>query len=402
MGKYLLNEKLAHFSEAQVDTFLSRYYQGEKCTPLLAIFAIDVHANAVSQWLPIDTTESAVCPNCGSSMFIKYAKRKSSIKRYQKVMHCNGCEHVPTKFCHCAYCRQKCMDERTAQKLQVSNAISAYCRLNLASVYMESATELSLKHAVALLALVRCCDRLADSTFGALVHATMPFAPNNDWGVNLLRSLMNAKLLSISEGTSEKHFIIESQHIEPRYGYVNWEIQLENIDAIILDIENLCRAGNIPSNWQRDLPKLRQELALAECKELYTFCLDERGLPSEVGAKAEAMLLDILVDHSVAQCYQAIRYAAMRTLDFKTVQRKNNLPVQHYQLPSYMVNTCQNYVDRARLEGLNNKGFSRNAHIPRSMMSVVLYDTLLKMGERGFTEPYHSAVNYTTVKRLYD
>jgi hypothetical protein len=52
-----------------------------------------------------------------------------------------------------------------------------------------------------------------------------------------------------------------------------------------------------------------------------------------------------------------------------------------------MVGACQRWADTARAEGYEVKPFKRNFDLPRSMMSYVLFDVILKIGERGFTEP---------------
>ena len=52
-----------------------------------------------------------------------------------------------------------------------------------------------------------------------------------------------------------------------------------------------------------------------------------------------------------------------------------------------MVGACQRYADNARTKGYTLIPFKRNFNLPRSMISYVLFDVILKIGERGFTEP---------------
>jgi len=51
-----------------------------------------------------------------------------------------------------------------------------------------------------------------------------------------------------------------------------------------------------------------------------------------------------------------------------------------------MVGASQRWADRARAEGWEVIAFKRNFDLPRSMISYVLFDVLLRIGERGFTE----------------
>lgn len=206
----------------------------------------------------------------------------------------------------------------------------------------------------------------------------------------MIISLIEAKLIRISENTNHKYFLLDTNQVTPMYGQVNWEIQLENFDEIILEIENIGLSGNLPKSWLLEMMQLRQSLALSECKAFYTHCLNERNLPSEIGKSAEAMLLNILRDNSVAQCYQAIWNGAVKAIDFKSRQAKNGA-----HAANYMIGACLRYVDNARVQEWDTKGFNRNSKMPRSILSLALYDVLLKIGDCGFNEPYHSDIHKT-------
>ena len=389
MKKYILDEKFWHLSELQVDEFLKRYYQGEKCISLLKFFEINITPSALSKYLPYQVDESVTCPNCNAIVSTKYLRRGYD-QAYQTRSQCTECEHIENHSCRCEFCRQKRIDAQAEQKLYASNKIYEHCLASYASIEIQSATQLSLSNAMALLAIARTCNRLSETTYGALVESEIPFTPSSSFGLELVISLIKEKLIRVSENSNHKHFIFDDDQVMPMYAYVNWEIQIENFDAIISEIENIGLTGNLPNAWLLEMSQFRKDLALAECKAFYTHCLDERKLPSEIGAKAEAMLLNILRDNSVAQCYQAIWNGAMRAIDFKSRQGKNGT-----HAANYMVGACLRYVDHARTEGWNTAGFQRNYNLPRSMISYVLYDVLLKIGERGFTEPYNSSIYKT-------
>lgn len=389
MKRYILDEKFSHLSELQVDEFLKRYYQGEKCISLLKSYEINITPSALSKHLPYQVDESVTCPNCNAIVATKYLRR-SYDQAYQTRNHCTECEHIENHSCKCEFCRQKRIDAQTEQKLYVSNKIYEHCLSSYASIKIQSTTQLSLSNAMALLAIARTCNRLSETTYGALIESEIPFTPSGSFGLGLVTSLIREKLIRVSENSSHKHFIFDDDRVMPMYAHVNWEIQIENFDAIISEIENIGLTGSLPNAWLLEMSQFRQDLALAECKAFYTHCLDERKLPSEIGAKAEAMLLNILRDNSVAQCYQAIWNGAIRAIDFKSRQGKNST-----HAANYMVGACLRYVDHARAEGWSTAGFQRNYNLPRSMISYVLYDVLLKIGERGFTEPYNSSIYKT-------
>ncbi len=53
---------------------------------------------------------------------------------------------------------------------------------------------------------------------------------------------------------------------------------------------------------------------------------------------------------------------------------------------NYMAGACLRWADKARTEGWPVIAFKRNFNLPRSMLSYVLYDVMLKIGEKGFTD----------------
>ena len=380
--KNILGDKLLHLSESQVDELLMRYYQGEKCIALLKAFGIDATPSALKNHLPQHIDDAVICPNCGAQIITKYLRRDFS-QAFQKREHCSDCAHVESITCKCEFCTQKRTEAQAVHELHVSNRIYDHCLSNYASIKIQSAGELSLRNAMTLLAIVRSCRHLSESTYGPITESPIPFTPEYGLGYELIMSLIEAKLIRISENTNQKYFLLDADQVVPILEQVNWEIQLENFDEIIFEIESIGLSGNLPNSWLLEMIQLRLDLALSESKAFYVHCLNDRNLPSEVGKSAEAMLLNILRDNSVSQCYQAIWNGALKAIDFKSRQAKSNV-----HAANYMVGACQRYVDNARVQGWDTKGFNRNTNVPRSMISFVLYDALLKIGERGFTEIY--------------
>lgn len=248
----------------------------------------------------------------------------------------------------------------------------------------KTASDLSLHEAVGLLALTRTSDVIDKGVYGPIANnKDVPFAPQGDWGDMFLREIWNSGLLHISETSDSNAFV--SDEAESNYVFLNrldWVIGCVEADSLIQDIERCGRLGKLPEPWQTDIEKFRLELALAECHEFYVYCLEKRGFPVAVGQQTTAMLLNLLQDHSVSQCFNIIWRGAQSASDFKLRSKVNSL-----HAANSMVGTCQRYADRARVENWHIKGFRRNYDRPRSMISYVLYDVLLKIGDEGFTEP---------------
>lgn len=123
------------------------------------------------------------------------------------------------------------------------------------------------------------------------------------------------------------------------------------------------------------------KIALAECRQFYNHCADERGLEIKGDLAVNTMLANILRDYSVAQCYRIIWNGARSTADFMVREK----PARSHAA-NYMIGACQRWADHARTAGWVVFPFKRNFNLPRSMISYVLFDVILRIGECGFTE----------------
>ena len=228
-----------------------QYYQGEKCIALLKAFDIDVIPNALGNHLPRHVDDAAICSNCGAQIIINYLRRDFS-QAFQKREHCSECAHVESITCKCEFCTQKRTEAQAVHELHVSNKIYDHCLSNYASIEIQSAGELSLRNAMTLLAMVRTCRHLSESTYGPIAESSIPLTPEDGFGYELIMSLIEAKLIRISENTNQKYFLLDDDRAMPMHGQVNWEIQLENYQEIILEIEQIGLSGNLPNSWLSD------------------------------------------------------------------------------------------------------------------------------------------------------
>ena len=92
--------------------------------------------------------------------------------------------------------------------------------------------------------------------------------------------LMNHKLIGPSENSTQRAFTIEDGVITSLdINLVDWKLHCENPELLISEIEDYGLNGNWSDCWSdEEVGDLRLELALAECKEFYEYCLSERDV----------------------------------------------------------------------------------------------------------------------------
>jgi hypothetical protein len=383
MDKFLLDTKLAHLSDADVESLINKYYKGGKFTTLIPEFNIQCTPQSLSKLLLIILDEDKKCPLCNEPMGLRVVLRANN-RKAQNALQCVQCEHTDAKNCLCAYCRemeyQSELEKVQAKKL----IIKEYCNQFHRKLTLQEAENADFRTAVYLLAFVRASEINSDGTYSLMENNLVPFAPKGDLHNELLLSLIYQKLIKPSANSNPKAFIVEaSKVVSLELQLINWELNCKNIEQLIYQFESFALNNNWPDCWsEKDVADLRLELALAEGKEFYEYCLNERSFHFVDGPAVNAMLVNLLRDYSVAQCYYFIWRAAQMGSDYKV---RNKVHSRH--AANYISGACQREADKARLQGWDVKSFRRNFNLPRSMLSYVLYDVMLKIGNQGFTEP---------------
>jgi len=209
----------------------------------------------------------------------------------------------------------------------------------------------------------------------------MPFAPSSGYGEDLLSRLIEAGLLKISDQSHPKTISLLNNKIAVTFS-AQWRLPDAVSSELIRDIENRVFACNWPTPWYEQVSELAFDLAFAECKEFYDFCAAERMFPNADEKSVTAMLRNLLEDFSTGQCFRIIQSGAQYAADFMV---KQTATPRHAS--NYMVGACHRWADKARASNWVVPAFRRNFNCPRSMMSYVLYDFILKANNEGLETP---------------
>lgn len=241
--------------------------------------------------------------------------------------------------------------------------------------------EISLEQFVTLHALMLTCEKLDESYFGPLYTLGSPFSPGYEFGYDLIKQLINAKLIKPKQPKDRDFMTFTKTGKEPTYAKVNWVILFDSFEAYLKEItKDNINSNSIP-RWEGEVGKFQQKLAIAECREFYEYCLNIRNLTYEFNCYTETLIANLLNDYSVSQCYQVFWDSAKNTVDFRARYPKFNKNVV-----LIMNEACLRYVNKARMNYWQIKGFARNLNVPRNMINYVLYEIILMNKDSGFTD----------------
>lgn len=211
----------------------------------------------------------------------------------------------------------------------------------------------------------------------------MPFAPTAELSDELVNCLIKAGLLAVVDLSAIRGVSITSDLTTHRsQATLQWRLSETLLAELIQELEKIAKNGNWPQHWYTQIEELAFDLALAECQEFYAWCGNERQFPDVNGKSKTGMIRNLLDEFSVGDCCSVIYSGARFASDYFVRTACSPL-----NAANYMLSTCQRLANDARRNNWEIRSFQRNVNCPRSMMSYVLYNTFLKIGEAGFSTP---------------
>ena len=318
-----------------------------------------------------------VCSGCGTPYVYK---NRSDFQQWTRY-------HRDTWLC------DTCIEqERARQKaLQIAEEERQRAFINTTFSSVEKTpvdlSQLTFAHAIYLLSLVRLAASEDFSHIIPLRLTTESLAPTENFTYEVIRQLFQHKLIYISPQSPIGAFVFENSDIERFYlDKVSWELPIssksQTSHGLIEELETVFRDEDWPESWRNEWRALWKKIALQECLQYLEVGLNEHGLSLNPGEKTYLVLNGALEQYSVAQVYNMI-WRAVR--DAAAFYLRERVPKQH--AANTVIGSIQRQADRAKAEGWDLKPYRRDFRCPQSMISRVLFDTALQIGERGFNSP---------------
>lgn len=149
--------------------------------------------------------------------------------------------------------------------------------------------------------------------------------------------------------------------------------------ALVTELFNLVN-GEWSEEWCQEALKLWKKVALSECKEYLLFVLNEHHFEFSPGEKTTQYLEFALEHFSTAQVFNTIWRAAKDAAAY--YQREEGISKR--QAANAAIASIQRISERAVAENWEIKPYGRNYKCPQALVSEVLYNFALKLGDEGF------------------
>ena len=374
-----MSEKLNHLNDQEIEELVNRYYQGEKVSDLIKQFKIDVIPSKLVSTFPALIT-NIECIHCGD---IKLEKRRVSRSSLQtSKASCPICKHKNDGICYCENCR------KNRQELKKDH--QQFCReiireeYDLRGLMPRPLDELTFENTFNLFCLFRHSvseDLIYSDPFG---FNDVPLSPTGDYSMNMLRNLLRANLVAIDPESALDAFVIDEVLNTANSYYpsrVNW-IVLPNLNVVekrryLKSVSDALLKDNWHDEWSKESNRLAFEIAKQECIEYLQYSANVRDIPiTKVGDKTNSIIENVLEDYSVGQIFNLIFQASMSTVDFMV---REDIP--KYKARNLVIGAIQRKADKARANGWQIKNSRRDFNCPQSIVSSVMFTTILEFGE---------------------
>jgi hypothetical protein len=153
----------------------------------------------------------------------------------------------------------------------------------------------------------------------------------------------------------------------------------EDLASLFKQIEQAFQNSTWPDPWKGAILPLWRKIAMWECLEYLDFVLKEHKFELNPGPKTLNLFETLLTKYSTGQIFNWIWRAGRDAAAFYV---REGVTKQH--AANTVVGTIQRMAERAEAENWDVKPFRRNYQLPQSMVSQVLYNAVLKIGEAGF------------------
>lgn len=359
---------------------MARYYGGEPIHLLIEEYGVPARPSALVGLFPAELLDQA-CPHCGQRLV---RKRSSRDVRWLRAASCPSCRHVDHGGCRCHGCQRLQRQHKREHERAVRAAIEVYCRNRNAKLATpDSASAIGPVATIALYALMRTCPWGNEETIPALGITSLPFTPAETLSKLLLDFLHGEGLIGIDPTSHPAAFIVDGTLVLTHsVAAVSWVLPKATADCIERSIEQVVGWAELPAAWQSEAENLQTLLSVAECEAYFGWCLADRGLPLPEWTAMRDVIAGLLREFSVAQAFRIIWNGAKEASDFML---RNS--ATRAQASNHALSACRRWADQARSRGWRIYPFSRPKALPRSMLSVVLHDLVMKVGEQGVHMP---------------
>lgn len=370
---------LNHLADAEIETLMERYYNGETVSKLIKEYQLAVRSSELYKLFPPEVREDDVCEYCDEYLVRdRLSKNAASWAQSDSDWYCPICNHKP--YAHRCRC-ENCIEEELAMQEFRKKRIEYVYSQNKIPVEFSS---LTFEQKVYLGALCRalCKENLFEIKPYSGSKAVL--APTNDLCVQLYKELSRNEIIAVSPTSPVEAFNVDSNDFPNVYYiyrvtyYLNLVFPCDKQDLFT----EILNPTYYSAEHEEDALILWKKVAVAECIEYLEYQLNKVGFEFTPGEKTYKTFEILLDDFSVSQIYGIIWKAVA---DASKLYLERGITKNH--AANSVIGACERYGERAKLNGWNLTAYNRIRDLPQSALSSFFFNRVLGIGDMGFTVP---------------
>lgn len=329
------------------------------------------------------------CEDCGNPYVFSSRSDLTSNKKYLLLP---AAEKVSYVCADCQKMRRDKEDEQRKHKAEEEKRalelIAQEKRKKIREVYdlsnrtLTDVSLLSLTDVVYLLSILRAGAYENLSKIMPVAMFEQPLSPTKEFTSEIIRHLHEKGLINVHPDTEPEGFV--GDNVERFY---IWHVYYappisknsqDNSSALFSELLSRINAA-WTEEWCQEALELWKRVALEEAKQYLLFVLDEHHFEFSPGEKTNQYLEFALQHFSTAQVFNTIWRAVKDAAAY--YQREG---ISKKQAANSAIASIQRISERAVAENWEIKPFGRNFKCPQTVISEVLYNSTVKLGEDGF------------------
>ncbi|MFG2043363.1 restriction endonuclease [Dactylosporangium sp. NPDC048998] len=293
----------------------------------------------------------------------------------------SGARFGPTRCRTCSEADKRQQEEERERLNAIKRASILECCAVSNDGITPDAADLDLSTALALAALLEDAEEISGGIITALENRTDRLTPTSDYDHKLLEALIDKALIQVHPSSPPQAFTwkpdgtLEGFYPTAVSYYLSGTGSLEGrIDAYLASLTQVISREAWPDHWVEQFSELWFDVATSECKAYLVHLLKRHGLDFTPGQKTDDVFRQALKWFSIGQMYYFIWRAARDSAAYLAREK-----VQARQAANSAITRISADVERAYAQGWQVNVYQRDARLPLSTLSHILFSRALKL-----------------------
>lgn len=370
---------------------VNSYYNGDKIVKLLEQYNINSMPSNLVKTFPAFITNE-ICAKCRGEMIAPLKSRSGTKIFYKEEMFCKVCGHKNGNLCICEQCLKDREEEKKIKEIKYKKSIETKKEI-ISKNYQGKQEEifeedLELEDRLYLSVLLR--GGLAENAtcIEPLKGIKGKIAPTESFEIEIIRTLTGKKIIVPSVDSDIDAFEVEFSSTDNQIYSLRYYIYevIYNINITPRDLNYTAMIKRLMYPIADDFDnifcyQLWRKVSLGECEQYLLYQMDKVGYSFNPGEKTYQVLNNLIDNFSTAQVYNIIyRAIANSTARYQSKE----ITKKHAQ--NLVITSCEKQGERAIAEGWSLKPYGRLRELPESLISEVLFNSIMKISSLGFLE----------------